>query len=69
MRKQLAIFSLGLAAAAMPLTAAVAAMGTPQRSTETPAGLLNALSKGALAKAILATEGSNSRLQEVPVSP
>ena len=69
MRKHLAIASLAVAAVVMPLTAAVAASGTPQRSSEVPPGLWKALSNGALVNAIIATEGSNSRLQDIPVSP
>ena len=69
MRKHLAIASLAVAAAAMPLTAAVAATGIPQRSAEVPPGLWKALSNGALVNAIIATEGSNSRLQDLPISP
>ena len=48
MRKHLAIASLAVAAVVMPLTAAVAASGTPQRSSEVPPGLWKALSNGAL---------------------
>lgn len=69
MRKHLAIISLAVAVAAMPLTAAVAAAGVPQRGAEIPPGLMKALTKGVLVNAIMATEDSNSRLQDLPVSP
>jgi hypothetical protein len=59
-----------LAAAVIPLSAAAAA-GIPQRSSETPPGLERVLLKATpgILRALIATEGSNSRLQDVPVSP
>jgi hypothetical protein len=57
-------------ATALP-SMAVAAAGTPQRSDQLPPGLakkLNNLTPGLL-RAIIATQGSNSRLQDLPVSP
>lgn len=47
------------------------ARGTPQRSSETPTGLLAAIERGVpgLIRAIEVTEGSNSRLQDLPASP
>ena len=52
-------------------TATAQANGQPQRSPETPPGLMRVLAKGVpgIARAIVATEGSNSRLQDLPVSP
>jgi len=71
MQKRLAIAALIAAATALPLTAAVAATGTPQRSDQLPSGLAKKLAdptRGIL-RAIIATQGSNSRLQDLPVSP
>jgi uncharacterized protein (DUF2336 family) len=50
---------------------AAAAAGDPQRSDEVPPGLAKVLAKmpPGIAKALIATEGSNSRLQDLPVSP
>lgn len=58
------------AAASIPFTA-LAATGTPQRGSETPPGLEKNLARAVpgLLRALIATEGSNSRLQELPVSP
>jgi len=74
MRKRLMAAAAMVAATAIPFTTALAAgkaAGTPQRSTEMPRGLSNVLANGApgIVKAIVATEGSNSRLQDRPVSP
>jgi len=69
MGKQLAVATLLAVATAIPLTGAVAASGTPQRSSELPPGLLKVFAKGGLLTALMATEGSNSRLQDLPVSP
>ena len=69
MRKLLAGAAL-FAAVSVPLSTAVAA-GTPQRSNETPPGLEKLLAdptRGIL-RAFIVTVGSNSRLQDVPVSP
>ena len=46
------------------------AKGDPQRSSETPPGLSQVIAKmvPGIGRAILATSGSNSRLQEIPVS-
>lgn len=63
MMKHLAIASLAAAAAALPLTAAVAASVTPQRSADFPASLMKAFSKGVLVNAIITTDGANSRFR------
>lgn len=73
MRKVIAGASLCMLAAAAPAVPAAArkAAGTPQRSSAAPPGLAKLLgspNRGIL-RALLATEGSNSRLQDVPVSP
>ena len=62
--------AIAIAAAFVPLASA-AALGTPQRSDETPPGLAKVLLKGnaGILIALEATEGSNSRLQDLPVSP
>ena len=61
------IFVLATAVPSMALAAA----GTPQRSSEVPPGLAKAITKltPGLMRAIIASEGSNSRLQDLPVSP
>jgi hypothetical protein len=50
---------------------AVAAKGDPQRSDEVPPGLVKVLAKmpPGIMRALVATEGSNSRLQDLPASP
>jgi len=71
MRITLTGAAMTVAAAALPLTAAAAATGTPQRSGDTPPGLAKKLTNptyGFLV-ALVATEGSNSRLQDLPASP
>ena len=62
--------SLALAALAVPV-AATAAAGTPQRSDAIPPGLAKKLADPTqgLLRALIATIGSNSRLQDLPVSP
>ena len=47
------------------------AKGTPQRSSATPPGLAKLLLKPTrgILRALVATQGSNSRLQDRPVSP
>jgi hypothetical protein len=62
--------ALGAAALAVPVVPAVA-IGTPQRSVEVPPGLMKNLQKATpgILRALVATEGSNSRLQDLPVSP
>ena len=69
MRKHLTI-AAAMAAAAVPITA-MAATGTPQRGSEIPPGLAKKLLKPTpgFLRALLATVGSNSRLQDLPVSP
>jgi hypothetical protein len=60
--------ALGLAVTS---AAAAKAAGDPQRSSTPPPGLVKVLAKGVpgIMRAIVATEGSNSRLQDLPVSP
>lgn len=50
---------------------AAQANGEPKRSSDIPPGIQKLLSKEipGIAKAIIASEGSNSRLQDIPVSP
>lgn len=72
MKRLIAGASLILFAAAIPVAPAIAqAAGTPQRSSEVPPGLANAFAKAApgIMRAIIAIEGSNSRLEDLPVSP
>ena len=71
MRKLLTRLSLLSAAAALPFAAGQAATGTPQRGDKVPPGLAKLFEEGhhGILKAIEATEGSNSRLQDLPVSP
>lgn len=58
---------MGLATAG---TVSAQAKGDPQRSSETPPGLSRVIERmvPGIGRAILATEGSNSRLQEIPIS-
>jgi hypothetical protein len=70
MKKPTAFFSLvAVAALATAGTVAAEARGDPRRSSETPPGLSRVIEKmvPGIGRAILATEGSNSRLQE-PIS-
>ena len=71
MRKMLVSASLVLAAIAVPVAATAAATGTPQRSDAIPPGLANKLlnPNSGILIALAATVGSNSRLQDLPVSP
>lgn len=74
MKNLIAGISLAVAAASLPAVPAYAkakAKGTVQRSAKVPRGLAKLMldpNRGIL-RAIVATEGSNSRLQDVPVSP
>jgi hypothetical protein len=47
------------------------AAGTPQRSEQTPPGILQVLQRSVpgIQRALTATQGSNSRLQDTPASP
>lgn len=56
---------------AFPVLAQGNAHGTPQRSDQVPPGLMKAFLKGTpgIMRAIIATQGSNSRLQNLPASP
>jgi len=60
-----------LAALAVPLAPAIAAKGIPKRSATVPPGLAKQLTNpnSGILRALIATVGSNSRLQDVPVSP
>jgi hypothetical protein len=71
MRKLLLGAALIAATAAVPFSALAQAKGDPQRSDEVPPGLAKKLLdlNSGLLRAIEATEGSNSRLQDLPVSP
>ena len=71
MRKMLASASLVLAAVTVPLAPTAAASGTPQRSATVPPGLAKKLLNptSGILKALIATIGSNRRLQDLPVSP
>jgi hypothetical protein len=71
MRKIFSGLALLTAAAALPMIPAVAAKGDPQRSDEVPPGLVKILAKipPGIMRALAATEGSNSRLQDLPASP
>ena len=71
MRKRLTGLALLLALAANPLLPAAAATGDPQRSDKVPPGLAKKLLEPnhGLLVALAATVGSNSRLQDLPVSP
>lgn len=72
MRKRLAGAAFAIAAAASIPFTALAATGTPQRdSSRVPPGLEKNLARAVpgIMRALIATEGSNSRLQELPVSP
>jgi hypothetical protein len=61
------ILMVALAGASIPAAAA----GTPQRSDETPPGLAKLLldPNSGILRALLVTQGSNSRLQDLPTSP
>jgi len=66
------VHTLALMGAAIALPAvASAATGTPQRDSSTPPGLMRVIERGVpgIERALIATEGSNSRLQDLPTSP
>jgi len=71
MRKGLASVALLAVAIAVPAVAQGNAHGTPQRSDTIPPGLAKAFARmvPGIQRAIIATEGSNSRLQQLPASP
>ncbi len=71
MRKGYASFALLLIATAVPAAAQGNAHGTPQRSSAIPPGLAKVFARmvPGIERAIIATRGSNSRLQDLPVSP
>ncbi len=73
MRKPTIITSLLGAAVGLAIasSAAAQAAGEPQRSSDLPPGLSKVLLKEVpgIMRAIIATERSNSRLQDLPVSP
>lgn len=67
------IAKVAIAAATLTIGSAAAAraVGTPQRSDRAPNGLTKAFERQVpgLLNAIVRTEGSNSRLQDLPASP
>ena len=67
------IATVAIAAATLTIgtAAAARAVGTPQRSDKVPSGLAQAFERQVpgLLNAIMRTEGSNSRLQDLPASP
>jgi hypothetical protein len=73
MRKPTIIISLvgAVAGLAVASSAAAQAQGEPHRSSEPPPGLAKVLAKGVpgIMRALLVSVGSNSRLQDLPVSP
>ena len=75
MRTSTKLWSAAAATAALAsahgAAAAAKANGEPQRSDEAPPGLLKAFAKGTpgIMNAIVRTQGSNSRLQDLPQSP
>jgi hypothetical protein len=84
LRKTLAVLAMGAMAAGVPaaakskaakasrVAAPASAKGTPQRDTSRISpGLARLLASpnNGIARALIATEGSNSRLQDNPASP
>jgi len=74
MKNLIAGISLAVAAASLPAVPAYAkakAKGTPQRSAKAPPGLAKLIldPNSGIMRALVATQGSNSRLQDLPVSP
>ncbi len=72
MRKPTMLMGLLGAAAGLAAVSSAAAQskGEPQRSSEPPPGLMKALEKATpgILRALNATKGSNSRLQDLPIS-
>ena len=66
----LTILAIG-ASVATAHTAMAKGNGDPQRSDDVPPGLAKAFAKGTpgILNAIVRTQGSNSRLQDLPTSP
>ena len=66
----LTVLAIG-ASLATAHTALAKGSGDPQRGKEIPPGLAKAFAKGApgILNAIIRTQGSNSRLQDLPTSP
>jgi hypothetical protein len=64
------ILAISAAALAAGAGATAQAKGTPQRSPDVPAGLSKNFERSihGILRAIQASEGSNGRLQELPVS-
>lgn len=69
--RKISLSLLMLAATVSVPALAQNAKGTPQRSSATPPGLAKLLLKPTrgILRALVATQGSNSRLQDMPVSP
>ncbi|MGC1270779.1 MAG: hypothetical protein WA842_09310 [Croceibacterium sp.] len=66
------VYAVGLLALATTApVVANAASGTPQRAGDLPPGLAKVFVREipGITRALLATAGSNSRLQDLPVSP
>ena len=63
--------ALLLAAATQKKPKQTTTQDTPHRSSQLPPGLAKAFAKGTpgIMRAIIATQGSNSRLQDLPASP
>ena len=71
MKKTRLALAIGTIAMAASVTPAAIAKGTPQRSNATPPGLQKVFERmtPGIVNAIMRTEGSNSRLQDLPTSP
>lgn len=67
--KQIAVLGAGIGAV-LGSSVAAQSQGDPQRPGESPPGLIKALSNAmpGIQKALISSEGSNSRLQDLPVS-
>lgn len=70
MKKLVSAIAMAAVAVSAPIMAS-AATGTPQRDDRTPPGLAKLLlgEIPGMSRALLATAGSNSRLQDLPASP
>ena len=71
MRKSRIAMTAAVLAVATASSPAVFAKGTPQRAAELPPGLAKVIEKmtPGILNALARTQGSNSRLQDLPVSP
>lgn len=68
---RIVIAAIAAAMLTISTAAAARAVGTPQRNDKAPNGLTQAFKRHVpgLLNAIIRTEGSNSRLQDLPASP